>query len=210
MLEIIAYVTMVLDHIGKVLLNDSLLLRGIGRISLPLFTYFIVRGVNFTTNYNKYCARLLAVAIISQPIYMKLFDINCLNICFTLLLCALILKTITASGLSFIKKCIILQGILIIMVAIEFEYELYALLLALTFGLLNEKVVWILLHCTVTILFIYIFQYPPIQILSMIGTILVCIKPYDTWIHANRKYRAKYLIYPLHMLILLLITELLS
>ena len=43
-LKIIACIFMVIDHIGVILLPDVELLRVIGRLSYPIFAYFLAEG----------------------------------------------------------------------------------------------------------------------------------------------------------------------
>ncbi len=45
LLKIIAIVTMVSDHIGKILYPELLLLQIIGRLSFPIFAYLIALGI---------------------------------------------------------------------------------------------------------------------------------------------------------------------
>lgn len=85
-LKIIAYVTMLIDHIGAVILinlmanygsysfpidQNSLyelynILRTIGRISFPLFSFSIVEGFIHTKDIKKYIIRLFIFALVSE------------------------------------------------------------------------------------------------------------------------------------------------
>lgn len=71
-LKIIAVVTMLIDHIGAVFISPSeypyvfLVLRGIGRLSLPLFLFLIVEGFYHTSNIQNYLKRLGIFALISE------------------------------------------------------------------------------------------------------------------------------------------------
>lgn len=58
MLKIIAAVAMVIDHIGAYLTPDIPMFRIIGRISIPIFLYFLVQGFCNTSNIRKYYLRL--------------------------------------------------------------------------------------------------------------------------------------------------------
>ncbi|NBD31412.1 MAG: TraX family protein, partial [Cyanobacteria bacterium] len=57
---------MVIDHLGFVLGND--LLRMFGRFSFPLFAWLLILGEQKTRNWKRYEWRLLAMALISQPL----------------------------------------------------------------------------------------------------------------------------------------------
>ena len=65
----IALVTMLIDHIGVVLLPDVPLLRLIGRLSFILFVFLLAEGALHTRSRLKYGLRLFALALISQVPY---------------------------------------------------------------------------------------------------------------------------------------------
>lgn len=88
-IKLIAITTMVIDHVGFFFFPDLLILRIIGRLSYPLFAWLIANGAHYTKNINKYFARLLIFAFISQPIYVLVFrtvipGFSELNVLFTL------------------------------------------------------------------------------------------------------------------------------
>lgn len=94
MLEIIAMATMLIDHMGAVFFPDIIFLRIIGRISFPIYCFLLVRGFNHTSCFRKYLIRLILLALVSQPICMRLFGEVRLNVIFTLAVCLIILKLI--------------------------------------------------------------------------------------------------------------------
>ncbi len=69
-LKIIALVFMFIDHSGKMLFNDALWMRTLGRIAFPLYCWCIVVGFHYTRSVWKYALRILIVGIISQYPYM--------------------------------------------------------------------------------------------------------------------------------------------
>ena len=86
-LKMIAVVTMLIDHIGAVLVesmvskynsyvlwNVDMVLRGIGRLAFPLFCFFIVEGFHYTHDRKKYAIRLGIFAIISEVPFDLAFD----------------------------------------------------------------------------------------------------------------------------------------
>ncbi len=109
-LKIIAIITMLIDHIGAVILEPFLtpgfqvfnpqtiydilyiISRTIGRIAFPLFCFLLVQGFIHTSNVKKYALRLGAFALISEiPFDMamcngSLFDFSKQNVFFTLLI----------------------------------------------------------------------------------------------------------------------------
>ena len=79
-LKIIAVITMMVDHVGSIILsvnphlianNQDIYLysRYIGRISFPIFAFLIANGCKHTSNINKYMLRLGLLAIISEVPY---------------------------------------------------------------------------------------------------------------------------------------------
>lgn len=76
---------MVVDHIGVVFFPQTLLLRYLGRLSFPLFSWLLGQGEQHTRNVYRYGLRLLAFGLLSQPIYSALFNAYQLNVLFTLL-----------------------------------------------------------------------------------------------------------------------------
>ncbi|MCK9352228.1 MAG: TraX family protein [Candidatus Paceibacterota bacterium] len=65
-LKIIAIVTMVIDHIGYFFFPQYIALRFIGRLSFPLFCWFVAEGAKHTQNEKKYLLRMFLFASVSQ------------------------------------------------------------------------------------------------------------------------------------------------
>lgn len=70
LLKLIAIVTMAVDHVGVIFFPGVLFLRIIGRIAFPLFCWGVVVGVERTRNWKLYGLRLLILAFVSQPFFM--------------------------------------------------------------------------------------------------------------------------------------------
>ncbi len=88
LLQLVAIITMFIDHIGIVFFPSQIWLRVVGRMAFPLFCYNIVRGLDYTKNPLRYALRLLVFALISQYPYMLALshEVFELNVIFTLLL----------------------------------------------------------------------------------------------------------------------------
>lgn len=84
-LKIIACILMTIDHIGGILLPNSIILRIVGRLSFPIFAFLITEGYDKTKNIQKYQRRLLIFSFVSQIPYSITFKTMHLNIFFTLL-----------------------------------------------------------------------------------------------------------------------------
>ena len=83
-IQCVAALTMLIDHIGAVFFPTIIGFRAIGRLSFPLFAFGIAQGVRYTSDFRKYFFRILIAAVVSQPIYMKLFAMTQLNPLFML------------------------------------------------------------------------------------------------------------------------------
>ena len=57
-LKLIACISMVIDHVGLVIFDDSPIFRILGRIAFPIFAFFIGEGCLHTKNIKRYFLRL--------------------------------------------------------------------------------------------------------------------------------------------------------
>lgn len=82
-LKLLAILTMAVDHIGAVILENLNMeqlavadawCRDIGRLAFPLFCFFIVEGFHYTHNRTKYAARLALFAVIAEIPYDLAFS----------------------------------------------------------------------------------------------------------------------------------------
>ena len=152
-LKWIALITMLIDHIGAIIgstvfeswqlgwLYDTL--RTIGRVSFPIFAFFIAEGWFYTHSKKKYFFTLLIFAIITQPIYYFALNINLfdLNILFTFLLAICVFYFIDLikqdKSLSFVYVTLIIALAVLVFVldalGITVNYGLYGVFLPVVF-----------------------------------------------------------------------------
>ena len=83
-IQCVAALTMLIDHIGAVFFPTVIGFRAIGRLSFPLFAFGIAQGVTYTSDFRKYFIRILIAAVISQPVYLQVFEVSSLNPLFML------------------------------------------------------------------------------------------------------------------------------
>ncbi len=69
LIRLIACITMFIDHAGKMLFPQYIVMRQIGRLAFPLFAYGIAVGAVYTRNPSRYLSRVVLLALISQPLY---------------------------------------------------------------------------------------------------------------------------------------------
>ena len=68
-LKIIACITMVIDHVGAYLLPELPLLRVIGRISFPIFAYFIAEGCRYTRRKLKRFLLVFGLGLVCETVF---------------------------------------------------------------------------------------------------------------------------------------------
>lgn len=81
-LKIIAIISMLIDHIGAILLIGHpyySLCRNIGRIAFPIFCFLLVEGFFHTHDVKKYSIRLLLFALISEIPFDLAFSHTAIN-----------------------------------------------------------------------------------------------------------------------------------
>lgn len=71
LLKLIAMITMVVDHTGKMFFPSYNVMRIIGRIAFPIYAYCIAAGCVYTRNHLKYLTRVVLMALVSQPFYAE-------------------------------------------------------------------------------------------------------------------------------------------
>ncbi|MCC8136060.1 MAG: conjugal transfer protein TraX [Ruminococcus sp.] len=69
-LKIIAAVLMLVDHIGAELLPQYKILRIIGRLSFPLFAYFVYEGCKYTHSKPIYLLRICLLGFLCMAVYL--------------------------------------------------------------------------------------------------------------------------------------------
>lgn len=113
MLQIIAMLSMLIDHIG-VVYENFYAARAVGRFAMPIYAYFISSGFCFSHDRYRYFKRLAFVAVLSQYGYLRLLafstSTNRLNICYEWLFALLALSLIEIFQKNVVLKylCIII------------------------------------------------------------------------------------------------------
>ncbi|MCR4781601.1 MAG: conjugal transfer protein TraX, partial [Lachnospiraceae bacterium] len=127
-LKIIAIISMVFDHIGRIVIENGLIMKSprgalsdetfsiieksadicgiLGRVAFPIFCFLLVEGFLHTRSVLSYGRNLALFAIFTEPIYDyaftgKLIDFSQQNVMFELLLGLLVLVFIDTLGKKF-------------------------------------------------------------------------------------------------------------
>ena len=175
-LQIIAIVTMTIDHSGKLFAQYGTWIFDvcciIGRIAFPLFCFMIAEGSRHTRNIWKYLLRILVFAILIEGfffIYSYYFggiDKYFLNIFFTLAL-GLLIVALLKSDKWYIKLtsvvpvallflfCTVIKKVTIFHVPfyLGFEYGFYGIFLIIWFSLFEKRYLQVIGLVIASILF---------------------------------------------------------
>ena len=100
-IKLLAAVLMVADHIGMFFFPQTMWLRAIGRISLPLFAYMLAEGCRYTKNKLNHVLLLALVALACQIVYF--FAAGSLQMC---ILVTFTLSTLIIYALQYFKRCL--------------------------------------------------------------------------------------------------------
>lgn len=226
-LKLIATFTMVLSHLaqsnliyklGLVRLGDVFML--IGRISMPLYCFMLVQGVILSSNRKKYLLRLLVFALVSEVFFdlafsSQIFDFTSQNVFFTLFLGGVMLVVFENLKLSSINRLLaftIAMGFFLlscfISATIRSDYSTFGIIAILILYISRNSRFFTSLGIFLGFYFErfvsgYIIFIPYIVYLSIPLVFL-----YNGQRGSYNKY-GFYLVYPLHLLVIYLLKEVL-
>lgn len=201
--QIVAMLTMLIDHIGLVYFSDNPIWRIVGRLAFPIYAYYIVLGYRQTRSVKSYMNRLLIIAAISQIPYMIALDRVAVNAVGTLYMCLAVLYFAERK-----KPLVSIPAILAaaaIMELLRFDYGAYGLALVLIYHYLRNYQV-VMAHLALTVMVILIKEGWEIQIFSIFATLGIVYGPktYDSF---ERRNVPKWLwrsFYPAHLALIAL------
>ena len=203
-LKIIAIITMTLDHVGKIIFPEIIILQIIGRVAFPVFAYCIVVGCLLTKDFKKYFLRLIIPAFIYQGVYILTgyfipeslqYNVSVLNIFFTLALGALSVKLVEY------KRWILLILLIILGYFINVDYGIYGILLMPLFYILRNNI-----KLAIILISVYLLWPYGIQKYAFVSIFPIFFK--TNFNFKINKYFF-YMYYPAHFLIIFLIKILL-
>jgi hypothetical protein len=208
-MQLLAMVTMLIDHIGLMLGTGHDVWRVLGRVAMPIYSYGIVMGYRHTKSRKKYIIRLALIALVAEIPYMIALNQKDIDIVGTFIFCLFVLWAMDKAKNIFLLTWIPIAGILILEV-LPFEYGSYALLLILCYRYLKSHSL-VVAHLILNILFVFYHGWM-IQLFSIIPTMILVYNPAIyrllDYIKINRMVWRVF--YPAHLAILAIIYEVLT
>ena len=218
-LKILAMISMLLDHVGLMLLPEYTILRVLGRLAFPIFAYMIAEGCRYTRSRVKYLLTMLIMAVGIQAVYFFAMGSLYQNILLTfsmsvLLICAVdvfLQKKTVARG------CIAVGTILFVTfvgavapmiwkdAGFVIDYGFFGILLPVAVYYAPSK--WGKLMATAAILLIRALLYGELKWFALLSLPLLFL-----YNRKRGKYKLKYLFYvfyPLHLVLIYLVEQIL-
>ena len=134
---ILSCITMLIDHIGCVFFPGVVLWRMIGRLSMPIYAYFISEGYKHTSDIGRYIKRIALIAVVSQLPFMLLFDIRKLNMCFAWLFSLIIIYGIDKKNYRVLALGVIVSVLVIFTISVDYSY--YGICLPILFYIRSKS-----------------------------------------------------------------------
>ena len=221
-LHIIAMIFMLCDHMWATIL-DYEWLTCIGRIAFPIFAFLITEGYIHTSNINKYIKRMVIFAIITEIPFNLMVSASPIypfhqNVLWTFVISLLTLKYLNFDNTKNIFKSILIIILAIIIATITMcDYFGTGVMMVVGFYIFRKsKLLQLLMMIYVNMILIQGYSYPidiagytyyfPQQGFALLSLIFI-------WLYNGKQgYHAKwfkifcYAFYPLHMLILYILT----
>ena len=144
-LKVIAMITMVIDHLGIRYFTQSRLCRFFGRISFPLYAWFIAESVYYTEQKHKevpHALRLFILALISEvpyDLYFRhmIYHPEAANVIFTLLTGYIVCVLMHKTGNILLKLFIIFTGCFIA-TYFHFSYRYIGVLMIVLLNMMQD------------------------------------------------------------------------
>lgn len=221
-LHIIAMIFMLCDHMWATIL-DYEWLTCLGRIAFPIFAFLITEGYIHTSNINKYIKRMVIFAIITEIPFNLMVSASPIypfhqNVLWTFVISLLTLKYLNFDDVknSFKSILIILLAIIIATVTMCDYFGAGVMMVVGFYIFRKSKLLQLLMMIYVNMILLQGYSYPidiagytyyfPQQGFAVLSLIFI-------WLYNGKQgYHAKwfkifcYAFYPLHMLILYLLT----
>ncbi|MEK3794015.1 TraX family protein [Paenibacillus sp. FSL R7-0204] len=203
-MQIIAMLTMLIDHVGLIFFPGELAWRYVGRIAFPIYCYALAQGYIHTSSRPRYLRRLLVIAVLAQIPYNLAIHPGGWNVVFTLLISALVLALLDKlpnlwAGIPVVAAAVLLMD------ALPLDYNAYGLLLVLIFRYTRSYVL-VLAHLALNVFYLFYYNWL-VQMASIIPTVLIALTP-GFWVLLEKRRLPRWVwwcFYPAHLTILALV-----
>lgn len=201
-LKMIGILTMFVDHVGYIFFPEVQILRLIGRLAFPIFTYLLAEGFFYTKDVKKYLFRLGLFAVVSEiPFDLafqgKFLEFSHQNVFFTLFFGVLMLWLMSKA-----KYMLLQYGVVIAMIFVcrflNTDYSSVGILLIFVFSVFRERKIEKLLLAGL----VFLGMTGGIQWCAILALPLIALH------NGARGRKMKwffYLFYPVHLTVLYLI-----
>lgn len=211
-LKLIACVSMLIDHIGAVLLPQYAVLRAIGRIAFPIYCFLLAQGAHYTKNAGRYCLRLVIGMLLSELPFDYAFyggaTIYAQSVMVTLTLGFIALWLMGKTQKWYWKLCIAAPFVLAADL-LQTDYGGPGVMLIVLFSLLSGTPIWvqsfgvfcvlgIMSSATVSMLG---FRFP-LELLGVLSMVPIGLYSGRKATSSRAVQWAFYLFYPVHLTIL--------
>ncbi|QSF47082.1 TraX family protein [Paenibacillus tianjinensis] len=200
-MQIIAMLTMLIDHIGYIFFPGELGWRYIGRIAFPIYCYALVQGHIHTKSRPRYLRRLFLIALIAQIPYNLALDPGGWNVVFTLLLSAVVLVILDKLPSLWLGIPVVLAAIFL-MDYFPVDYNAYGLILVLFFRYARSY--WLIAGHFLLNGFYLFYSGWLVQLFSIVPTIFIALTP-GVWGFLEKKRLPRWVwwsFYPAHLAVL--------
>lgn len=202
-LKLIACLTMLLDHIGVILIQSTGL-RIVGRISFPIFCFLLVEGVYHTSNPRKYGTRLLISVFLSELAYdlarFGQWNWQKNSVMITLFLGFVALSVIKSKN-SILLKVLLVCGVLVAARFLGGDYGWFGVIVILMFGLTRRLPFRNLIQLA-CLLLLFVLYKGGIASYAVFAIIPIALYSGKKVTSSKAAQWAFYLFYPVHLLVL--------
>lgn len=202
-MQVIAILTMLIDHIGLVFYTEDPVWRIIGRLAFPLYAYGVVIGLRRTRSRVRYVKRLAVIAAAAQIPYMWMSGGWHVNVVGTFLAVIGVLYVLERSS-HVALSVVTVAGAMVLLDVLHFDYGSYALLLMLIYRYVSLS--WTIpAHLALNLVYLFYAGWD-LQMFSVLATALLVLGPeLLAWLDRWRLPRWLWLsFYPAHMFVLML------
>ena len=217
-LKIIAAAAMLIDHIGAEFFPEYMILRIIGRIAFPIFSFAVFEGAKYTHNRSRYFLRVFGLGLICMLGYYIYSGELYGNVLITFSLSLILLYSLqyfklnygksirlTVKGYAFVTAC--LAGVFAVCNLMYIDYGFIGVLLPVFAELFDGEILaekpaekWFSLSGFAIGLLLLSIQMGNIQYYSLLALpLLVMVDEKHEKIHMKYFF---YIFYPIHLILI--------